>query len=103
MESWASGLCQDGANVPEPYRFPAGSNPALSSKNFGGVTEWFMVPDLNSGDSVIIPDRGFESYRLFYKLNNRVHDVVVALLIACENAPVRIRMDAYFSIFKIQR
>lgn len=46
--------------------FPAGSNPALSSKSFGGVTEGFMVPDLNSGDSVIIPDRGFESYRLFY-------------------------------------
>jgi hypothetical protein len=28
---------------------------------------------------------------------------VVALLIACEEAPVQIRMGAYFSIFKIQR
>ena len=37
-----------------------------SPLNIGGVTEWFKVPDLNSGDSVINPDRGFESYRLFY-------------------------------------
>lgn len=34
--------------------------------NFGGVAERFKAPDLNSGDPVIIPGRGFESYRLFY-------------------------------------
>ncbi len=54
----------------------------------GGVTEWFKVTGLNPVEWLITL-RGFESYRLFCVL-----DVRVALLIACEKAPVRIWQDA---------
>ena len=60
----------------------------------GGVTEWFKVTGLNPVEWLITL-RGFESYRLLYKLNIRVYGVMVTSHLAMVEFRVRFPVDAY--------